>query len=55
MNTGNHLTLINPGNGNLAFKVTNFDSGSFDHIQRFNYYSIVWLQEGTGVFAFRFQ
>jgi AraC family transcriptional activator of pobA len=49
MNTESHLTLINPQNGNLAFKVTSFDSGSFDHIQRFNYYSIVWLKEGAGV------
>lgn len=49
MNTGNRLTLINPLNGNLAFKITSFDSGSFDHIQRFNYYSIVWLKEGAGL------
>lgn len=48
MTARNHLTLINPQNGNLAFKVTSFDSGSFDHVQRFNYYSIVWLQDGSG-------
>lgn len=49
MNAENHLTLINPKNGNLAFKVTNFDNGSFDHIQRFSYYSIVWLKEGQAL------
>jgi AraC family transcriptional regulator, transcriptional activator of pobA len=43
------LTLINLHNGNLAFKVTPFDNGSFDHIQRYNYYSIVWLKKGTGL------
>jgi AraC family transcriptional activator of pobA len=49
MNAEKHLTLVNPQNGNLAFKVTAFDWGSFDHIQRFNYYSIVWLKKGTGL------
>jgi AraC family transcriptional activator of pobA len=49
MNVRNNLTLINPVNGNLAFKVTAFDSGSFDHIQRFNYYSIIWVNEGAGL------
>lgn len=48
MNTETPLTLINPQNGNLAFKVTPISNGSFDHIQRFNYYSIVWLTEGAG-------
>ena len=47
MNTGNHLTLINPQTGNLAFKVTAFDSGSYDHVQRFNHYSIIWMKEGA--------
>jgi AraC family transcriptional regulator, transcriptional activator of pobA len=49
MNAQNHHTLINPQNGNLAFKVNAFDSGTFDHIQRFNYYSIVWLKEGAAL------
>ena len=43
------LTLINPQNGNLAFKVFSFDDNSaFDHIQRANYYSLIWVQEGAG-------
>jgi AraC family transcriptional activator of pobA len=49
MNAEKHLTLINPSNGNLSFKVKAFDWGSFDHIQRFNYYSIVWLKKGAGI------
>lgn len=43
------LTLINPQNGNLAFKLFSFDSNScFDHIQRLNYYSLIWVQKGSG-------
>lgn len=48
MNARNHLTLINPQNGNLAFKITSFDSGSFDHIQRFNHYSMCGFRKGPG-------
>ena len=43
------LTLVNPQNGNLAFKLLTFDNGSyFDHIQRNNYYSLIWITEGSG-------
>ncbi len=43
------LTLVNPQNGNLAFKVLSFEDGSyFDHIQRNNYYSLIWITEGSG-------
>jgi YesN/AraC family two-component response regulator len=43
------LTLVNPQNGNLAFKLLTFENGSyFDHIQRNNYYSLIWIREGTG-------
>ena len=42
-------TLINPQNGNLAFKLLPFDDGSyFDHVQRNNYYSLIWVREGEG-------
>lgn len=45
----NTFTLVNPQNGNLAFKLFAFEGNShFDHIQRLNYYSIIWLQNGTG-------
>jgi len=42
-------TLINPQNGNLAFKLLPFEDGSyFDHVQRNNYYSLIWVKEGEG-------
>jgi AraC-like DNA-binding protein len=42
-------TLINPQNGNLAFKLLSFDDNSyFDHIQRNNYYSLIWVIAGSG-------
>ena len=43
------FTLINPQNGNLAFKFMAFnDSSSFDHVQRHNYYSLIWVKQGSG-------
>lgn len=43
------FTLINQQNGNLAFKVFSFaDNSYFDHLQRNNYYSLIWVTEGTG-------
>src|SRR6188474_2845356 len=43
------LTLVNPQNGNLAFKYLEFEDNShFDHIQRNNYFSIIWITSGTG-------
>jgi AraC family transcriptional regulator, transcriptional activator of pobA len=43
------LTLVNPQNGNLAFKLFWFEDGSnFDHIQRNNYYSLIWFTNGNG-------
>lgn len=48
MNTQTVLTLINPQNGNLAFKIFSFNDGSyFDHIQRLNYHSMIIITEGT--------
>jgi YesN/AraC family two-component response regulator len=50
MNTNNALTLVNPQNGNLAFKLFSFESNAFfDHIQRNNYYSLIWIKSGSGV------
>lgn len=44
------FTLVNPENGNLAFKIFSFeDNCSFDHIQRNNYYSLIWVTEGNGI------
>ncbi|MBK8609829.1 MAG: helix-turn-helix domain-containing protein [Chitinophagaceae bacterium] len=43
------FTLVNPQNGNLAFKLFSFeDNAHFDHIQRNNYFSLIWVQEGNG-------
>ena len=43
------LTLVNPQNGNLAFKYLEFEDNShFDHIQRNNYFSLIWLTIGAG-------
>jgi AraC-like DNA-binding protein len=42
-------TLVNPQNGNLAFKLLYFEDGRhFDHIQRNNYYTILWITTGAG-------
>jgi len=43
------LTLIDPQNGNLAFKLFTFsDNSYFDYLQRNNYYSLIWVTEGSG-------
>jgi AraC family transcriptional regulator, transcriptional activator of pobA len=43
------FTLVNPQNGNLAFKLFSFEDNShFDHIQRNNYFSLIWVKEGEG-------
>ncbi len=45
----NSFTLINPQNGNLAFKLFSFDNNAyFDHLQRNNYYSLIWIKNGSG-------
>lgn len=47
--SSNALTLINPQNGNLAFKLFSFEGKNhFDHIQRLNYFSLIWVKKGTG-------
>lgn len=44
------FTLINPQNGNLAFKLSTFDSKcQFNDIQRLNYFSLIWIQKGKGM------
>lgn len=49
MTNSNTYTLVNPQTGNLAFKVFSFDDNShFDYIQRLNYYSLIWIKEGSG-------
>ncbi len=49
MNTQTTFTLVNEQNGNLAFKLAGFeDTSTFDHIQRHNYFSLLWITEGSG-------
>ncbi|MFP5041289.1 helix-turn-helix domain-containing protein [Parasediminibacterium sp. JCM 36343] len=46
----NTFTLINSQTGNLAFKLFSFEDNSYcDHIQRLNYYSLIWVQKGEGI------
>lgn len=43
------FTLIDPQNSNLAFKLFSFEDNSFfDHLQRNNYFSLIWVTEGSG-------
>jgi AraC family transcriptional regulator, transcriptional activator of pobA len=43
------FTMINEQNGNLAFKIFSFeDAHAFDHVQRQNYFSLIWITEGRG-------
>lgn len=49
MSTQTAFTLVDAKNGNLAFKIFMFEDNScFDHIQRNNYYSLIWFTHGTG-------
>lgn len=42
-------TLVNQQNGNLAFKLFEFDNNSyFDHIQRNNYFTLILITSGEG-------
>jgi AraC family transcriptional regulator, transcriptional activator of pobA len=44
------FTLVNQQNGNLAFKLFLFEDNSyFDHLQRNNYYSLIWITGGSGI------
>lgn len=43
------FTLVDPINGNLAFKLFSFTGNSyFDHVQRHNYFSVIWIKQGSG-------
>lgn len=45
----NTFTMIDPVKGNLAFKLFWFEGNSyFDHLQRNNYFSVIWIKEGSG-------
>ncbi len=41
------FTLVNPQNGNLAFKISSFENANnFDHLQRLNYYTMILVLDG---------
>jgi AraC-like DNA-binding protein len=44
------LTLVNEHSGELALKISHTGPGEnpFDHLCRFNYYSLVWVRAGSG-------
>ena len=43
------FTLVNKQNGDLAFKLFEFDNNSyFDHIQRNNYFTLIFITSGIG-------
>lgn len=43
-------TLVNEQNGNLAFKLFEFENNSyFDHIQRNNYFTLILITSGEGI------
>jgi len=49
MPTQKTLTLVDPKNGNLAFKIFSYsDNSYFDHVQRNNYYSVIINLTGNG-------
>lgn len=49
MDIYNTNTLINQQTGNLAFKLSSFeDDCQFCSLNRFNYYSLIWIKEGSG-------
>lgn len=44
-----NFTLVNPQNGNLAFKIISFaDNSMFDHLQHMNYYTMLMVTKGNG-------
>jgi AraC family transcriptional activator of pobA len=55
LNTQTAFTLVNPQTGNLAFRLFSFDDNSnFDHLQRHNYYTVIWVTNGSGKLRWNF-
>jgi AraC family transcriptional activator of pobA len=50
MNAQTVFTLVNPQNGNLAFKISSFENANnFDHLQRLNYYTMILVIDGQAL------
>ena len=45
------LQFFDPRRGGVAFKTQPVESGSFGQPQRFNYFTMLWIQEGQGCFC----
>jgi AraC family transcriptional activator of pobA len=44
-----NFTLVNQQNGNPAFKLFSFEGNDFfDHLQRNNFFTLIWIMEGAG-------
>jgi len=44
------FTLLNQQNGNAAFKLFSFEGNDFfDHLQRNNFFTLIWITEGEGI------
>lgn len=55
LTTQTAFTLVNPQTGNLAFRLFSFDDNSnFDHLQRHNYYTLIWVTKGSGKLRWNF-
>jgi len=49
MSNQTNFTLVNPQTGNLAFRLFAFDDNShFCHLQRHNFYTVIWVTKGSG-------
>lgn len=49
MESTQNYTLVNKRTGELAFKLYKLNQWSqYDHIQRLNYYSLIWITNGDG-------
>lgn len=49
MQQTSNLRLVHPQTGNLSFELERFESNSFSEIQKNNIYSLIWVQDGTGM------
>lgn len=51
-----NFTLINQQNGNPAFKLFSFEGNEFfDHLQRNNFFTLIWVTEGAGTVNANFE
>jgi AraC-like DNA-binding protein len=49
MNINKEHIIIHPKTNNLDLRIFTIDGANpFDHLQRLNYYSLVWIKQGTG-------